>query len=230
MPDNFKRWYNKKRTTDRQSEPQLAKLNKHNTLDIMLNFLNIKDDLEENEEVGRNKIPDNKCPEINIKLNNVAVTALIDSGSQLNGISETWFANNEAKLGKIDVLNLSNTNVKGALGNKSKLIKKQVLLTVSVQNYQFDLIFFIIPSLTKDCILGINMLKEGACIIDFKQQSMLINNPQYKNNECQISDHNSIQLQQISLEDQKEEEEDINFQEAVGTIETINEEDKKKVN
>lgn len=90
----------------------------------MLGYLDIKEELEKDEDDNTDNMQMNKCPEIKIKLNNIEVTALIDSGSQLNAISELWYINNKEKLGKVEILNLSNTNVKGALGNKSKLIKK----------------------------------------------------------------------------------------------------------
>lgn len=98
---------------------------KYNT---SIGYLDIRTDLEEDDEKEITHDNYNKLPEIEIKLNNVAVKALIDSGSQINGLSEEWFIRNKSKLGQIEILNLSNTNVKGALGMKSKLIRKQVML------------------------------------------------------------------------------------------------------
>lgn len=179
------------------------------------------------EEEETTNFPYNKCPEIKIKLNNVEVTALIDSGSQLNGIAETWFNHNKDKLGRIELLNLSNTNIKGAFGHKSKLIRKQVLLEAEVDNYKFDLVFFIIPGLNKDCILGINMLKEGECTIDFQQNVMHIKNRNYKKN---VEDPNEIvHIHQIALDKETADEESINFQEAVEELTNINTETKKKL-
>ena len=179
------------------------------------------------EEEETTNFPYNKCPEIKIKLNNVEVTALIDSGSQLNGIAETWFNHNKDKLGRIELLNLSNTNIKGAFGHKSKLIRKQVLLEAEIDNYKFDLVFFIIPGLNKDCILGINMLKEGECTIDFQQNVMHIKNRNYKKN---VEDPNEIvHIHQIALDKETADEESINFQEAVEELTNINTETKKKL-
>ena len=41
---------------------------------------------------------------------------LIDTGSQVNAISEKWFKNNKNKLGKVETLRLSDTVIKGATG------------------------------------------------------------------------------------------------------------------
>lgn len=67
----------------------------------MLGYIDIRNELEEDEGQETNNILMNTCSEINIKLNNVMVTALIDSESQLNGISEAWYLHNKYKLGKI---------------------------------------------------------------------------------------------------------------------------------
>ena len=47
------------------------------------------------------------------------INALIDTGSQINVISEDWYRDNKLNLGKIDILKMSNTIVKGAIGNLS---------------------------------------------------------------------------------------------------------------
>lgn len=193
-------------------------------LGVRVDYLDIKDILEKlDEEEEVTQVPYNKCPEIKIKLNNVEVKALIDSGSQLNGISESWFNENKEKLGQLEILNLSNTHIIGALGMKSKLIRKQLLLEVQINDYKFDLVFFVIPSLNKDCILGINMLKEGECNIDFLKHTMTIQNPQYKLKGT--GGENIIQLNHMEL---KENEENCNFQEAVANI-TIDSETKLKL-
>jgi hypothetical protein len=215
----------KKRCSDSQLSPHvdLSKLVNNN---LMLGYLDLREELEENEDKETNNIFYNKCPEIQIKLNNVSVTALIDSGSQLNGISEEWFLQNKDSLGRVDILNLSNTNVKGALGTKSKLIRKQVLLEVEIGGYLFDLVFFIIPSLNKDCILGINMLREGECQLDFRHNTLHINNPNY----CNRNNNNTtINMNHLALEENKEEIDNIKFQEAVGEITTIDSQHKQQL-
>lgn len=189
----------------------------------MLGYLDLREDLLESENLKNQHITNNKCPEIPIRLNNIEVVALIDSGSQINGISEEWYLRNKERLGKVETLKLSNTNVKGAIGTKSKLIRKQILLDVEIENYQFELVFFIIPALNKDCILGISMLREGECIIDFKLNTLNINNPQYKGNNCHES---FVQLNQLAVEVNRD---DNNFHERVAEITTISNEHKQKL-
>ena len=53
-----------------------------------------------------------KCPEIIIKFNkNVTVTALIDTGSAVNGLSEDWFNQNKQYLTPYKELTMTNTLV-----------------------------------------------------------------------------------------------------------------------
>ena len=84
-------------------------------------FLDLRDELMVADNIDVN-LRNNKCPEIRIMLNGVPTNALVDTGSQVNAISECWFNNNKKDLGRIEILKLSNTVIKGAMGNKSKII------------------------------------------------------------------------------------------------------------
>ena len=99
-------------------------------------------------------------------LNGVSISALVDTGSQINAISERWFSSNKKDLGKIEMLKLSNTIIKGATGGKSKRITRQVLLNVQVKDLQFESVFVVVPDLVRECILGVDMLVESGCVID----------------------------------------------------------------
>ena len=61
---------------------------------------------------------------------------------------------------KLDVLRLTNTVVKGAVGKKSKQITQQVLLEVNFGEFVVDSVFIIVPELIRDCIMGIEILQD----------------------------------------------------------------------
>jgi hypothetical protein len=61
-----------------------------------------------------------KCPEVLIKLNGVAVVALLDTGSIINAMSLEWFNQNKEQLKPYAEFSIHNTNIISALGNKSK--------------------------------------------------------------------------------------------------------------
>ena len=83
------------------------------------------------------KVRNNKCPEVQIMLNGVHIKALVDTGNQVNAVSERCLMIIK-ELGKLEILKLSNTVVKGATGNKSKKITQQVLLIVQIGSLEFE--------------------------------------------------------------------------------------------
>ena len=90
----------------------------------------------------------NKCPETRISLNGVPICALIDTGSQVNAISEQWFKNKKKELGNVETLRLLNTVIKGTTGNKSKMMTQQVLLTARIGDVEVDSVFVVVPELS----------------------------------------------------------------------------------
>jgi hypothetical protein len=65
-------------------------------------------------------------PKIKVYLNGIDVEALVDTGSEINGVAKEWFENNKRELGKFELLPVSNASIKGATGAKSKRIRKQI--------------------------------------------------------------------------------------------------------
>ena len=111
-------------------------------------------------------------------MNGVSTCALVDTGSQLNAVSEQWFKDNKKELGDLETLKLSNTVIKGAAGNKSKRITQQILLTVQIEGLKVDSVFVVVPELIKDCILGIGLLEENGCVIDLNKKRLIIQGEQ----------------------------------------------------
>ena len=71
-----------------------------------------------------------KRPELAIKINQVPVNALIDTGSAVNALSEEWYESNKKQIGHHETLSVNNTTIVSAVGNRSKSIRKQVFLEV----------------------------------------------------------------------------------------------------
>ncbi len=108
----------------------------------------------------------------------VPTYALVDTGSQVNAISEQWFKNNKRELGNLEMLKLSNTAIKGATGNKSKRVTQQILLTVQIGSLEVDSVFVVVPELIKDCILGVGLLEENGCVLDLNNKRLIIQGDQ----------------------------------------------------
>lgn len=63
-----------------------------------------------------------------IKLNGINIVALLDTGSQLNALSEELYRQHKEQLGSFEILRMQNTVVKGAIRNKSRNITHQIWL------------------------------------------------------------------------------------------------------
>ena len=133
-------------------------------------FPDIKKDLmEENEQ--NIEIKTIKSPEISIKINQVPVNALIDTGSAVNALSENWYNNNKKLLGNHEILSVNNTTIVSAVGNKSKHIKRQVFCeTILNDSISVDCVFLIVPGLVRDCILGMNFLQQSKSVINIPEK------------------------------------------------------------
>lgn len=189
-------------------------------------FTDIKDVLYENDtenSVNTDTRYCTKCPELKLKLNNIEVNALIDSGSEIDAISDQWFQSNKERLGHVDVFPLSNTTVRSALGKSSKLIRIQVMLTVEINDFKEDAVFLVIPGLNRECIVGINLLKLHNCIIDFKNNKLVINNADSTGEKQQ---QHEVSMYGMDVSDGVS---DIDISEATNEITSIDERSKQKL-
>lgn len=138
----------------------------------MTMFPNIGDELLEDEKVIIQK-PKLKSPEVIIKIGSVKVTALIDTGSVINGISEDWYNKNKAEIGKFEILGVNNTVIIGAVGKRSRNIRKQIMCQVDLNGHVSDCVFLIIPHLICDCIIGMQYLQQEGCLINIPKKYMV---------------------------------------------------------
>lgn len=88
------------------------------------------------------------------------------------------------------MLPMANTIVRTALGTKSKLIRRQIMLRLDVEGFVDNVVFMIIPGLNKQCIIGINNLTFYNCIMDFTNKKLTFNmyNPKADENEQRVVD------------------------------------------
>ena len=92
---------------------------------------------DDDEEIVQRII---KCPDITIKFNNdITVQALLDTGSIIAGLSESWFNQNKQNIAPYEILPMTNTLIVSAVGNKSKLIRKQILCDIYIEGIKYEL-------------------------------------------------------------------------------------------
>ena len=113
-----------------------------------------------------------KCPEIHIKIENIAVKALLDSGSEVTCISQEFYERNQGIFEEKPILPISGKVIKGATGEKSTKLKMQLLSDVEIGGVIIKLLFVVIPKLIKDCIFGYDSQKSIGMLLDTINQKM----------------------------------------------------------
>lgn len=90
-------------------------------------------DLLENEDKEIMKNLD-KCPVINIEIQEIDSKALIGTGREVTCISEAFFENNREEFRKCELLLIAGTSIVGATGEKPVKLKYQIYANFKIGN------------------------------------------------------------------------------------------------
>ena len=101
-----------------------------------------------------------KCPHINIEIEGIEASMLLDTGSEITCISEEFIEANQEIFKKCAKLPITGKNIRVAIGNKSTKIKWQILCKLKINNNLENVIFIIVPGLAKSCIMGYDVQKD----------------------------------------------------------------------
>lgn len=110
-------------------------------------------------------------PVIPIKIGDVTLTAVIDSGSPISVISDTVFQKC-SEIMTCPTLPMQRTMIKGAIANKTLQVKQQTYLDFQCQGNKFSAHFLIVPTLSTEVILGIDFLQRHKAILDFNNSEI----------------------------------------------------------
>ena len=133
----------------------------------------LKDLLSDNKNDCNNKQKKCSCPRTNVKIMDVNVNALIDSGSEITCISSKFYDDNIKSFENCPKLPVIGTTVKGAIFMKSKRVKLQLFCPIQINDLISKILpFLVVPDLNEDCILGIDMLVELRAIITTHEQNI----------------------------------------------------------
>jgi hypothetical protein len=110
----------------------------------------------------------NRSPQISIKFKNHEVAvAILDSGSEVNLISQEIFDKlNEAGI-EVLTLPVQGINLVTAFDKRSKRVRMQALLEFHIGNEPFEAVFLVAPQLNSDVILGCNFMREHGMQLRF---------------------------------------------------------------
>ena len=127
-------------------------------------------------------------------LENIKSICLIDTGSAISCISESFYEQNLNAFTKCPKLPLTNTQVVGFNNSKSSRLKIQLLIKVKIENFCTDLTFIVVPKLVKNVILGIDSIKQLKMIINTSENYIKFDNNSninIKYSKLSINDKNS---------------------------------------
>ena len=108
--------------------------------------------------------------EIQVTIENRKFKTLVDTGSEISVIAENIL--NELKEFKknIPVLPVAGVTVIGVTGVRSKRVTKQIHLSFSIGDMNFDNTFLVVKGLSLDIILGNDFLQRNKAVINFKEK------------------------------------------------------------
>nr|XP_029715247.1 uncharacterized protein LOC115258914 [Aedes albopictus] len=128
----------------------------------------------QNTREVRTAIVDFGEEEVEVQIGNVTVLGLIDTGSEINCISQHLFDQLIAAGVEVEEFPVTKTSVRGAVGKKSSKISAQIYVTVQIQTLSFDLVLVIVKDLYCDLILGEMFLHETGAHIRHQTKDILL--------------------------------------------------------
>lgn len=108
-------------------------------------------------------------PRIRVKIGEIEIPILVDSGSEVTVISEVFY--NQLKVNsRVVELPVNNVTVNVAVGNKSTVIKRQVQLLLEIDGETLEFPFLVVPGLSTEVLVGIDWMSRYKCVIDVANQ------------------------------------------------------------
>lgn len=121
-----------------------------------------KDILDNNhsESLTTRDLP--SLPEIKVRIYDMEITCLIDTGAQVTAIASDIFDKLKSKVGDImKVIQVPNIQLKGAIGQRSQKVNKLVLLPIEIGEDVIHSPCLVVEKLIRPIILGFNWLQDN---------------------------------------------------------------------
>nr|CAI5858890.1 unnamed protein product [Callosobruchus analis] len=124
-------------------------------------------------------------PTFHVTVGGQSCEVIIDSGSEITGISEEFCRAVESKIA-VPTLPVSNVNLAVAIGGRKQRVKKQIVVPVEMigtnGNIILDIQCLVVPGLNCDIILGCDWLTVQEAKIDFSDNTIKfsIGNTKYR--------------------------------------------------
>ena len=113
-----------------------------------------------------------KCYVANILIGGILTTALIDTGAETTYISEESINTNKERLQNYPTLPINGVTLVGPIGGRPIRLNKQIYADIQLPDRIIQLVFLVVPKLSRPCIIGINLLDEFKSCIDLDSKTI----------------------------------------------------------
>ena len=114
-----------------------------------------------------------KCYVENIVIGDIMTIALIDTGAEVTCISKEFISNNKERLQDYPTLPVNGVTIIGPMGEKATRLSKQIYTDVQLPDTLLQVVFLIVPKLSRPCIIGNDLLDELKSKIDLESKIIL---------------------------------------------------------
>ena len=166
--------------------------------------------MEESNDMKTSKR--SKCYVANVIIGGIVTTALIDTGAEVTCLSEDFVNNNKERLRDYPTLPINGVTITGPMGGKAIRLKKQIYTDIQLPDTILQVVFLVVPKLSRPCIIGIDLLDELKSKIDLESKTisfpLLEGKPSLKIINEEIATHEARIINHLK---EKEESVDIDY-------------------
>lgn len=123
---------------------------------------NSLDDGASDEEINPS-LP--KLPEIAVEMYGRQVQALIDTGSQITGITTELYDSIQSQVGPLPEVPIPALQIQGAFGSRSESVKRLVLVNIGLGSSQIETPVLVLRRLPRSIVLGFDWLERVKGVI-----------------------------------------------------------------
>ena len=113
-----------------------------------------------------------KCCVANILIRGVLTAALIYTEAEVTCSSKEFLHQNRERLQECPSLPINGVTLVGPIGGKAVRLSKQIYADVQLPNHIIQVIFFVVPNLSRACIIEIDLLDEFRSHIDLNNKTI----------------------------------------------------------
>ena len=171
-----------------------------------------EDLIEESDDIKISKR--SECYAANIITGGIVTTALIYTDAEVTCLSEEFVNNNKERLQDYPTLPVNGVAIIGPKGGKAIRLSKQIYTDVQLPDTLIQVVFLVVPKLSRPCIIGIDLLDELKSKINLESKKIsfphLESSPSLKIVNEEIATHKARVVNHL---EKREESVDIHYEE-----------------